>query len=117
MDIAEESDVASGHHLLGGLLAGQVVRDVCGLQVLRWFGFPVESEMDGPFSVLQLNSMIRKFQVQLVPVKSKSVFKDGMYLCHKQNHFTGVRSLEGYVRRFDNETKYVCNVLSANLSR
>ncbi|CAE7860288.1 unnamed protein product, partial [Symbiodinium necroappetens] len=48
--------------------------------------------------------------VQFVPVKSKSVFKDGMYLCHKQNHFTGVRSLEGYVRRFDNETEYVCNV-------
>ena len=110
MDIAEESDVAAGHHLLGGLFAGQVVRDVCGLQVLRWFGFPVEFEMDGPFSVLQLNSMIRKFQVQFVPVKSKSVFKDGMYLCHKQNHFTGVRSLEGYVRRFDNETEYVCNV-------
>ena len=110
MNIAEESDVAAGHHLLGGLFAGQVVRDVCGLQVLRWLGFPVEFEIDGPFSVLQLNSMIRKFQVQFVPVKSKSVFKDGMYLCHKQNHFTGVRSLEGYVRRFDNETEYVCNV-------
>ena len=107
MDIAEESDVVPEHHLSGGLLAGQVVRDVCGVRVLRWFGFPVEFDMDGPFSVLQLNDMIRKFQVQIVPVMSKNVFKDGMYLCR---YFTGGRSLQGYVRRFDNESEYVCSM-------
>ena len=84
MDVTEGS--ADPSHPSGGLVAtAELFHDVCSVHVLRWFGFPVG--INGPFRVSEANCM--NFKVQFVPVKSRHVFTDGMYLCHRSHQFTG----------------------------
>ena len=92
MDVEEED-------FLGGAKPGECqehvsYKDVCGVLVLQWFGFPC------PFcqmvlSLAALNDMLSPLDVCLEVCHSKTVGVDGKYLCHQGNHFTGLKSSEG----------------------
>ena len=86
MDIVEAEP---GADLSGGVCNHEVLHDLCGLQVLQWFCFPVQTNTHGPFRVSELNGMITHFAVQFMPISSLAAGADGMYLCHRDHHFTG----------------------------
>ncbi|CAE7034963.1 GIP [Symbiodinium sp. CCMP2592] len=88
----------------GGDCKQEVLHDVCGVQVLQWFGLPVQANTHGPFRVSELNGMITQFAVHFMPMSSVAVAADGMYLCHRDHHFTGLWCREGNVRYFDGGT-------------
>ncbi|CAE7211791.1 unnamed protein product, partial [Symbiodinium sp. CCMP2456] len=85
MDIVEEEP---GADLSGGDCNHEVVHDVCGLQVLQWFGLPVQTNSHGPFRASELNGMIARFAIHFVPISSFAAGADGMYLYHRDHHFT-----------------------------
>ena len=85
-------------------------QDVCGVLVLQWFGLPVSCDKSGPFSVGDLNQMLAPFHVRLTRCCPKTLAVDGKYLCHAQNHFTGLHATEGYFQHFDNGKVEVWNI-------
>ena len=86
----------------GGHCETSAYKDVCGVLVLQWFGLPLPCTCDGPFSVSELNEMIRPFNIQLEICQTKAPGKDGKYLCHQGRHFTGLKSSEGFFQHYDN---------------
>lgn len=95
--VANESmDVEGGHH------GHHEHVNTCGISALRFFGFPVEPVINGPFSVAYLNELILPFGVKLMLDTSGLPGRDGKYLCHRNNHFTGIDVREGHITQCDN---------------
>eukprot|EP00435_Cladocopium_sp_Y103_P029001 s2000_g7.t1 len=82
----------------------------CGVCVLQWFGLPLESPSNDSFSVAELNKFLAPFKLELIRCSHKNPGIDGKYLCHYENHFTGLRASEGYIQYFDNGKVEVWNV-------
>ena len=80
------------------------------MQVLQSFGLPIKMVKNGPFSVSNMNEMMSHFHVEFIPVSSKYVGMDGLYLCHAESHFTGLCCREGLVRHFDNGHVKECSI-------
>ena len=114
MDETVNSQNTDAHDLSGGTQQEGIFRNVCGVKVLQWFGLPVTLHYHGPHRVSELNSMIENFHVQFTPVSPKYVGVDGMYLCHRDDHFTGIWCREGFVRCYDNGDERVMSMGELN---
>ncbi|CAE7745996.1 unnamed protein product [Symbiodinium sp. CCMP2592] len=110
----KKEQVSTVFRSLKRTVQNDVFRNVCGIKILHWFGLPVSVSGHGPHRVSELNDMIKKFHVQFVPVVTKHVGVDGMYLCHQHGHFTGIWCREGFIRYYDNGTEHVMSMSGLN---
>jgi len=112
-DVPEDEDVVVEESYQGGTTNDSIPtlpRDVCGVLVLQCSGLPVSCDKSGPFSFGDINQMLAPFHVRLMHCCPKTLAVDGKYLCHPQNHFTGLHATEGYFQHFDNGKVEVWNI-------
>ena len=102
LEQALEEEMEEELSRLGGHSDADAFKDVCGVLVLQWIGLPISCTGNGPFSVTDLNEMIRPFHIQFEVCHNKLPGRDGMYLCHQGSHFTGLKTCEGFFQHFDN---------------